>query len=276
MVKHTAVANLVGMVAFTFASSAAFGKSLQCNSQQTKCLTETKYLTIGDQVGIFNDDGQLVAKGEINAMRGDRRSLVISERTGTIRKGYNLALLKPDQTADSYRIYRDPTAMSVGGAAGYSTLSVGEGSPATEFTGFAQWRQWGGMQLIGRFVYTNMNGDVTRNGPDGTEVLPITMNGLGLLGGVGYIIRESKPLSFRAEVAAGGMQINASVGGDSALADSKDVNSRIKNGLNAYARWSFGAMYNTGAWHWHVDFAESLVQQAFANTLSFGLSTDLK
>src|SRR5690242_19276795 len=88
---------------------AAFGKAeLQCNRKQTKCVTETTQLTIGDEVGVFNPDGELVATGEVTNMKGERRAVVINKRHGSIHGNYNLALLetKPSDAhfASTYKV----------------------------------------------------------------------------------------------------------------------------------------------------------------------------
>lgn len=263
-------------------SSVAFGRSLQCNRQQTKCLTDGTSLTIGDQVGIFNDDGELVATGEVKSMRGERRAVLINKRHGTIRKGYDLALLEQNSSSDAsmgsaYKIYREPGKLAVGASLGYSSVSVGEGSPATEFSGYAQWRKWNDLLIIGRGTYSSMEGTVTTNNGFGYENLPISMQAFGALGGLAYILRENKPISFRGEMTLGAMYINANVDGDAGLVDDESTNSKVKNGVAPAGRWSLGVMWNvTGDWHAHADFAQSLVHQAFANTIALGVSKDLK
>lgn len=264
-------------------SSVAFGRSLQCNREQTKCLTESSNLTIGDQVGIFNDDGELVATGEVKSMRGERRAVLINQRHGTIRKGYDLALLEQNTSdaatlGNSYKVYREPGKMTIGTSLGFSTVSVGEGSPATEVSGYGQWRKWKDLLIIGRGTYSMMEGNVTHDTGYGYESLPISMSAIGALGGLAYIVRENKPVSFRGEAAIGAMYISANVDGDSGLVDDGSTNSKVKNGVAPAGRWSLGVMWNVGGgdWHGHADFAQSLVHEAFANTIALGVSKDMK
>src|SRR4051794_24896755 len=94
-------------------ATTAFGKSeLQCNRKQTKCITDNQHIATGDEVGVFNDDGELVATGEVGHMNGDRRAVIINHRHGTIHGDYNLALLGV-KTSDAgfkekYTIYQEP------------------------------------------------------------------------------------------------------------------------------------------------------------------------
>jgi hypothetical protein len=259
----------------------AAAKALQCDKAQTHCVADSTDLSIGDQVGIFNDDGELVASGEVKAMKGERRAVLIEKKHGEIKKHYKLALLDTDTKSDAngvaaYRVYREPAKMTVGASVGYATVQVGDGSPATEMSAYAQWRKWGGLQLIGRATYIGMQGELTHYTDRVTETLPVSMTGIGLLGGVGYTARETKSISFPFEAAVGMMDVNASVGGDRSLINDADTNARIKNGINPYGRWSLGVMYSTESWHMRLDFAESLVSQAFANILVAGVAKDLK
>jgi hypothetical protein len=264
-------------------SGAALGGGpLVCNKSQTKCLTETRQLTIGDEVGVFNTEDELVATGEVRAMRGDRRAVVIGERHGQIRKSHKLVLLETKRSDASYttayKIYREPANLSVGASGGLSSVSVGESTPAMEFSAYAQWRKWYGLQLVLRGVYTAGEGSVTTYDVEEDKQIqaPISLSGMGILGGVGYVMRENKPLSFRTELAAGGMQMSAAIDGDSALVDDGAYNARVKNGFAAYGRGSFGVMYNMSSWHIHADLVQALTQQAHFSTIAAGVSKDLK
>src|SRR4051812_16205965 len=92
--KRLSVAAIMAWSITSSALAREIGRDLMCNKKQTKCLTESTDLTIGDQVGIFNDEGELVATGEVKAMRGDRRAVLINTRHGDINSGYHLALLE--------------------------------------------------------------------------------------------------------------------------------------------------------------------------------------
>lgn len=271
------------LVMTALSSTAMANDSLVCNKTQTKCLTETTQLTIGDKVGVFNTAGELVATGEVRAMRGDRRAVTIGERHGQIRKSHRLALLDTKGRSDavdmtSYKVYREPANLTVGASAGLSTVSVGESTPGLEFSAYGQWRQWYGLQLIVRGVYVSAEGNATTYDAieDQKIQAPISLSAMGLLGGIGYILRENQPLSFRSELAAGGMQMSASIDGDSALLDEGEYNARIKNGMAAYGRGSFGVMYNFASWHVHADLVQALTQQAHFSTITAGVSKDLK
>jgi hypothetical protein len=279
MFKHLAIS----LAAFCALAPTALARSLQCDHTQTHCIVaESTDLTIGDKVGIFNDEGELVATGEVRAMKGERRAVLINERHGPIHKNYKLALLDKNEASDAsggvaaYKVYREPPKIEVGASVGFSSVSIGNGSPATEFSVFGQYRKWGGLQLIGRATYLAMEGQLVQYTNSGTQTSPISVSGMGLLGGVGYIARENQLVSFRGELGAGAMMVNATVGGDKDVVNAGETNARVKNGTGLYGRASLGPVLNLDSWHLHLDYAPSLVYQAFCNTIAAGVSKDLK
>lgn len=274
--------NVVLMVAaMTGGLSVAHAEEIMCNKKQTRCVTESHVVSIGDKVGFLNDDNELVAVGEVKAMKGHRRAVLIKKKHGTIYRDHRLTLLggvdSDAVSASQYKIYRRPSEFTVGGTFGFSSLNIGEGTPGLETSGYAQWRSWRGINLVARGVLLQIEGSVQNYSDDGVESVPLSANGIGALGGASYIMRQSKPLSFRAELGLGLMYVSASVDGDSGKVSEEGYDAKVKNGVSPYGRWSLGAMYNFGSsWHLHADFVQSLAHQAFANTLAGGISMDLR
>lgn len=261
-------------------SNVATARTLQCDHEQHRCVTESTDLAIGDRVGIFNDDHELVAKGEVIGMRGERRAVEIDRRYGVIRRTYTLALLdKRDGTdyARPYTIYHQPAKIDVGAGISYANVSIGNSSPGTEATAYAAWRAIGGLQLVGRGVYLSTSGMLMDYSTPGNAVSrTIAATGIGLLGGAAYSWRENQLIGFRAEAGAGMMQVNATIDGHQTLVNADETNAHIQNGLLPYGRWSMGTVVNLDAWRLHLAFTESLVSQAFANMLGVAVSHDIK
>ena len=259
----------------------ANGDSLLCNRTQTRCMTETRQLTIGDRIGVFNRDGEVVAIGQVQAMRGDRRSVKINRRFGRIHKGYDVALLQgrpgTERFTERYTVYRSPAQMSVGGAAGLGRLGIGKGAPSVELTGFAQWRMWRGVQVVARASYLSAQADVSHISPvhGGFENVPMEFGGYGLLGGLGYVAGEKKLLSLRGEVAAGTLYVDGMVNGDPALMDDPAYDTKVTNGFNLYGRGEVAALLNLASWRLKVGLSESMAAEALGTTLGAGLVVDL-
>ena len=248
--------HLFAASALCLLSPAAWAKSLQCNSMQTLCIiSDSSELTIGDRVGVFNADGQLVATAEVSRMRGDRRSLAIASRTGRIERDDRIALLDTSAIDGAapveYQKYREPAKYEIGTNLAYSTITLGDSLPGYEASLYVQMRKWGGWQFTGRFVADAVSGKTS-------------------------LADGSQPLSVRAEAAVGAMKVNARVDGSADLVDDGTADIHVKNGTSPMARWSIGGVYQMGDhWHAHVDLAESIVYQAFSNMISIGLSRDL-
>lgn len=262
-------------------ATSAFAKpNILCNKKQTKCVTESTGLTIGDKVGIFNEDDELVATGEVNAMRGERRAVLIDKRHGSIRKGYRLTMLE-DKAAGSdlsaVKVYREPAKISAGFTGGLSSIVSSAGAPASELSVFGQMRKWGGMQLTARGVYMAMEGEATRYADQGTETLPMSVSGFGLLGGAGYVLRENKPVAFRGELGLGLMHVKAAIDGNPSLvAEDEGFSSDFQNGFGFYGRLSAGAQLNLDSWHVHADVAQSFIQKSHGYTIAAGVSKDIQ
>ena len=271
---------VIGFVALVGFSN-AHAEEIMCNKKQTRCVTESQVVSIGDKVGFLNEDNELVATGEVKGMKGERRAVLVQKRHGTIYRDHKLTLLggvDSDATnMTQYKIYQRPSEMTVGGSFGFSTVNIGEGSPGVEATAYGQWRSWRGINLVARGVFSQVEGTVQHYNETEVENSSVSSTGLGLLGGVSYIMRQTKPLSFRAELGLGVQYISATVDGESDKVGAHGYNTKVENGIGAYGRWSLGAMYRlSNNWHVHADLAQSLVHEAFTNTLSGGVSMALK
>lgn len=269
------------VVAITGGFSSAQAEEIMCNKKQTRCVTESQIVSIGDKVGFLNEDNELIAVGQVKGMKGDRRAVLIQKRHGTISQDTRLTLLggvESDATnMAEYKIYQRPSEMSVGASLGYSSVNIGEGSPGVETSAYGQWRSWRGINIVGRGVFSQMEGTVQNYSANEVENVPVSATGIGLLGGASYIMRQTKPLSFKVEAGLGLMYLSASVDGDSGKIGEPGYNTKVKNGVGTYGRWSIGAMYNIGSdWHVHADIVQSLIYEALANTLAGGMSMDLK
>lgn len=264
-----------------FSGQAALADDLKCNRSQTECLISSTQLTIGDEVGIFNRDGELVAIGAIKSMKGERRAVAINKRYGQINKGYELSRLERSPSSPEfksiYKIYREPAKLTVGASLGLASIGIGESSPATEISGYSSWRSWRDVQVVGRATYLRMQGRISGyNEADDFGSAAISLNGFGVLGGAAYTLRQNQPISFRGELGLGLMYVKASIDDDPQLVKKKSYNAKVNNGFGLYSRVAVGAVYNLESWHFSIDFSDSLIHGANAVTIVTGVSKDLK
>jgi hypothetical protein len=263
----------------TLVPTISHGESIQCNKKQTACVTENKDWTIGDKVGVFNSEGELIAVGKVKKMRQARRHIGITKRHGKIKSIHNFALLSNSASdvryRDDYSIYREPAKISAGASAGLTSLAIGNGTPGVEMSIFGQMRKFQGLQLVGRGTYIGASGEVSRTRKE-IETEKLSVDGFGALGGVAYNLRENKKLGFRGELGLGFMYMAADVGGDSALVEDTGYSTHLNDGFGKYLRGSGSVLLNMKDWHVNMEFAYSAIHDARSTAFIGGIIKDIK
>ena len=271
---------LAGLVAAY--STELLADEMQCNKNQTRCFTEDRYLSIGDEVGVFTTEDELVAVGTVKAMRGARRMVSIKESTGTIRKGYRLALLERNASDANYspnfKIYRNQADISAGASFGMATAGVGQGAVAFDTSFFGAFRKWNDIELVGRFNYLTFKGQVNRATTEATglETESYSINGLGLLGGVGYTWMHNNPLSIRGELGVGTMHVTANVGGDAGLVEGNGYPMQVSNGFGKFFRGGVSGLYNMKDMKLELGLSNAWFHNTMATGASVGLIKDFR
>lgn len=251
---------------------------IECNKKQTKCMITTNQVTIGDEIGVFNKRGELVARGKIKAMRDDRRALVVERRHGRIQRDSSLALLNRSENGRikrNFKVYKRPAKSLAGASIGLATMGIGTGTPSIDASVFGAWRKWD-IQWVARMNYLRAEGEVSRTLFEGIETRPVSVQGVGLLGGAALQILENRTIGFRFEAAVGGFYGQATVAEDAELAAVEAFDVRIANGFDKYVRGSASVLWNAGPMHVDLSVAPTLVHNAFGTTISLGLIKKLK
>jgi len=263
-------------------SNQLLADDMLCNKQQTRCFTEDRDLSIGDEVGVFTTKDELVAVGTVRAMRGAKRMVSIKESTGTIRKGYRLALLERNSSdadfSTNYKIYRNQAEISAGASLGMATAGVGQGAVAFDTSAFGAMRLWRDVEMVGRFNYLTFKGSVNRSSPEtmGIETAAFSVDGLGLLGGIGYTWMHNNPLSVRGEFGVGFMHVTADVGGDAGDVEGAGYPMLVSNGFGKFIRGGVSGLYNLKDWKLELALSNAWFHEAMATGASLGLIKDLR
>ncbi len=264
---------LLGMAPSLYGRQANLG----CNKNQTRCEIDDRNLIIGDRVGIFNSEGELVATGEVQGIEGPTRQVKIRKRHGSIKEHYQLAILdsRPEDgvKAPVIKIYQEPARHSVGSSLGLSTYSIGLGSPGIEATAYYQRRFWKGAHWVARGNYLKINGEANRYTDYAVEQLPISVSAFGLMGGGAYAWRENRPFSIRTELTLGITQVNATIDGDKELVESElKKGAKVRNGYLPYARWSLGSQWNMSKeWNMLGELSQSIINLAYGTSIGVGV-----
>ena len=259
--------------------SLALARAVQCKKSQKICVTQDSNLTIGEKVGIYNEENELEATATVTSISGDKRTLEIQERYGPISASSHAALLPSDggeAEKENAKIVRLPTTARFGLSAGYAAVSSGAGVTGEELGLWGDYRLNANWLLTARMDFLLAGGSVRIF--DGTDFRSPNESvfGLGLLGGVTYESKATRPFSLRFELGIGAMNVKSTLDGDASENDAYIDQTRFKNGMNFFARWGLTGFYNFQPWHVGFGIAESFVGQAIANILVFSAAYDLK
>ena len=276
---------MLGRISFIilawFVPNLVFAANVRCNQEQTLCQIESTRLGLGDEIGFFTSDNELVARGKVEALKGNLRNIKIEKRFGPIKANMEWKPLSDAPTEKAvqegeFKTYRAPAVWSAGGGYGYSRLGIGDGSTGHEFSGFANWRTWKYFALTGRAALLMASGTVDRNLGAGAESKAFSMFGFGLMPAVSATVLENKLISPRAELGVGLMYISADVGGDAKQVSGKGFNTNVTNGINMFLRGSVEALINLEEWHIQIGVGQSLIAEATGTILYLGAIKDLE
>jgi hypothetical protein len=255
---------------------------LECDRDQTSCLTEDRHLTVGDRVGLFNDYDEVVAVGVINKMQGVRRRIKIIKSYGKIHRGVRIASLDSDLNnirgvEERYTVFNPPKKYNFGGNLALGKLQIGEYHRGAIFSGFGQQRssyRW--FHYVGRSSLLVSQGRIGREDDTrGIDKQDMEMWGLGLHGGVAATLRESRDISFKGESTVGLMYLDAAIGGNSKLVEDSGFNSKVSNGVGTLVQFSISMQYNMNPWRLETLISQSFVHQAPMLSLGLGISKDV-
>lgn len=267
-------------------SSRARSEELRCNKDQSLCTTDRRDYVVGDQIAILNSFDQVVAKGNVEAIKGTKRILLINKKLGPIHKDDRVVLVDQDNTRPTtietitvdHPVYEKPGVLSVGGGVGLATLRAGEGLPAYVFDGYAELRKWRGIRLIGGGSFIMAQGTATRNGgKDGISSTSMNINGIAVYPGIAYKFFEQYAISPKIEADLGAIFISGAVNGAAEDFDAGDYNSNMTNGVGLYGRLKGGLSYRMGG-GWFVDggASTSQIQNAMSTSLFAGAAKVIK
>jgi len=258
-----------------FATSAALAETLQCDQKQTFCLTSNRRLVVGDAVGIFNADKELVATGEVVSMRAAKRKIEINKRLGAIRKGDKVRRLETDVSADptqAFPVYKEPARIVGGAAAGLTRINLAENTSAYSAGGFGQYRWRKNIQLVARAHFFTASG-IAVDTSNGDEEEAFSAQGLTLLPGLAYEIFAKRTWSLRGEAGIGASFVSLNTSGNASPKSLEKVNS----GVGLGARLGTSVLYNRlGDWHPEMAFEFMKIHDSRATTVAFGIMREIR
>ncbi len=268
----------IAAIAFAAISPAnAWAEKVRCNDRQSECFVYDKSLALGDSVGVFTRDNELVAIGKVEKIDGGERKIDIDKRYGTIQRSHRLALLESDSMSDitkSFSIYKQPSKITAGASFGLSKMGVGLGASgmAVDAFGSYSWRK--NFELVGRGSFLSVSGQVNGDIFAPFPEAQFSLMGFGIAPGIAYHHNKNRLWSARAEANIGMMYSIAEVEQDDSIL--KNYVTDLEPGFGLLSRVEAMAFYRIGDWQPGAGASYLRVQGIQGFNLSVALSRDIK
>lgn len=259
-----------------FMTCPALAYKVKCNKTQNLCEVDTTRLTIGDKVGIFSEDGDLVALGEVKTLKGRIRVVDIKKKYGPILRSHNLEMVKDeeyDAPAKYFKVLKKGAEQSAGGSLGLVSLGVGEGFLGFQLDGFMEWLWQNGIFVFGQGFFISGKGNATIT-EEAINEDTIAMSVIGALGGVSYTGFRNREMSFRGDLGLGFANVSASTGSGR---DVKEVaDGRIFPGMGFVMRGEAAMLWTIGDWRPYISGSFIRLQNSNNYGVSLGVLMGLK
>ncbi|MGE0175186.1 MAG: hypothetical protein AB7T49_20535 [Oligoflexales bacterium] len=234
------------LLALLFVSELSFAYSVKCTQEQDICEVDTKRLVPGDKIGIFSDDGYLIAIGVIEGLKDTgARKVKITRRYGRIKKTHDLILIKDDEAQSPlkyFKVAKPESEHRAGGGLAIHSIGVGEGFLAYGLEGLYEYK-WKTIAWVGRGIFFTGSGNASINELE-IENVGVSMQVFGALGGASYTFFPNAPISFRTEATLG--FANVSVSTDSEYDVQDVVDGRVGKGMGLIGNLEGDVLFAVG------------------------------
>lgn len=247
----------------------------KCNKAQSFCTIDSKQLTIGDRVGFFNNDEEIVAYGAVEKVEDQTRYVKIEQANGRLKASDTYALLddnKAQNIGTNYKMYRESAKAAVGGDVGLASVGLGEGAVGFGASVYGNWKWQRDIYFAGRGFLLSTSGKAV-NETTTVESSNFQATMFGLMPTVQWITAQHKPFSARAEAGIGFAHATASISNNGEV---KDYLNHIEPGFGLAMRGAVGVQANFKEWHPTLDAAVNRVQNSNYQMISVGILRDLK
>jgi hypothetical protein len=236
-----------------------------CSVDQSRCTVSSKRLVITDGVLIVNEFDEIVAKGVVRQMDGQRRIVHIDNRYTDIQVGHKV--IRNDLgIEDRYTIFKSNRNELIGGQVGLYRLNIASGSTAFTFDGFYQkyWDHDLNWVVRGQLVLASGEA-VSPDSPTGKDDFSTTA--LQVLGGVSKSFFPRDIFSIRTELGLGLTYVSTSTRNNPPSLDG------IKSGFGIASRIGVDLVYNEFSAEWQpmVSAAYGAVKGAYGGYFGVGI-----
>ena len=228
---------------FVLWSTASHAFPFKCDKEQMQCEVQTRRLTVGDKVGIFTPEKQLVAVGEVTDIDGAKRIVKITKKWSTLLRTHDVDIINDNafqNPTQYYTIVTPLASMSWAVQVSMVNLGIGDGFIGTELSGLFFKHFWRDFSYYGRLHYLTGKGTASDN-LGGASSQSVTVSSMGLSGGISEMLLPFATIAVRLDGELGfGM---GKVVLDGGFDEDKVLNSRFKDGFGVYARGGAAAVW---------------------------------
>lgn len=233
------------LLALTFVlwSTASHAFPFKCDKEQTNCEVQTRRLTVGDKVGFFTSEKQLVALGEVTDIDGAKRIIKVTKKWSLLLRNHDVDIINDNafQNPDAYYSIVTPLPpMSWAVQLAMVNLGIGDSFIGTEVSGLFFKHFWRDFSYFGRLHYLTGKGTASDN-LGGASSRTLTVSSIGLSGGVSELLLPFATIAVRlnGELGFGRGKVTLEGGFD----EDKVLNSRFKDGFGIYVRGGAAAVW---------------------------------
>lgn len=256
--------------------SISYAFPFKCDKEQMNCEVQTRRLTVGDKVGIFTSQKQLVALGEVTDIEGSKRVIKITKKWALLLRNHDVEIINDNafQNPEAYYTIVTPLPpMSWAAQIGIVNLGIGDGFIGTEVSGLFFKHFWRDFSYFGRLHYLTGKGKASDN-LGGASSQNVSVSSIGVSGGVSEMILPFAMIAVRldGELGLGMGQVTLAGGFD----EDKVLNSRFKDGLGVYARGGASAVWRRDGLQPEIGLSVLRLHNSNNTAFSIGFNGSIK
>ncbi len=264
---------LSGLITLCLTSSTVWGLPFKCDKDQSLCEVQNKRLTVGDQVGVFTEDGQLAAVGSVVEIRGVSRIVKIDRKWGQLYRTYDMQILEDEKAKNPEQFFRVITPLPkwlLAANIGLLNISVGDGFFGNSLEGGVYWRWKRETSILAKLHYISASGEASDNLGSSAGGLKSELGSFGLTVGLSEVYMPFSPVSLRVDGELG--VTNASVHVSGGFDEGQVLNNRIVDGSGLFARLGASVIWRREGFEPEVGFNFFRIQDATGYGLSIGVT----
>ncbi len=257
-------------------SSVSSAYPFRCDRDQNRCEVQTKRMTVGDKVGVFNDDKELVGLGEVIEMDGTRRVIQITKKWVPLLRSHEIEVIPDEAYAapeNAYKIVTPLASIVWAAQLGIVDLGVGDGFIATEVSGLLFKRWFRSYSYYGRLSFLTGKGQASDN-LGGATNQDVSVSDISLSGGISQLLLAFNTIAVRMDGEAGVGFANVKVGGG--FDEKKVLNNRVHDGAGVYARLAASAVYRRDGIQPEIGLGVLQLHNSTSPVLTIGLNGAIK